>query len=103
MVFLESALDSKFNPLVHLGRKGAFGLSGFVNKFNAEAELLDDLVSRARWIRGELRAHRFHKNDHWTAKGHKVSRRHNSPLIGSLNQIRTEGKKRFRHRSTKLR
>lgn len=45
MVFLESALDSKFNPLVHLGRKGAFGLSGFVNKFNAEAELLDDLVS----------------------------------------------------------
>ena len=48
MVFLESALDSKFNPLVHLGRKGSFGLSGFVNKFNAEAELLDDLVSRVR-------------------------------------------------------
>ena len=45
MVFLESALDSKFNPLVHLGRRGTFGLSGFVNKFNAEAELLDDLVS----------------------------------------------------------
>ena len=47
MVFLESALESKFNPLVHLGRKGTFGLSGFVNKFNAEAELLDDLVSCA--------------------------------------------------------
>lgn len=45
MVFLETALDSKFNPLLHLGRKGTFGLSGFVNKFNAEAELLDDLVS----------------------------------------------------------
>jgi len=56
MVFLESALDSKFNPLVHLGRKGTFGLSGFVNKFNAEAELLDDL------------------NDHWTARGHKKER-----------------------------
>jgi len=48
MVFLESALDSKFNPLVHLGRKGSFGLAGFVNKFNAEAELLDDLVSHVR-------------------------------------------------------
>ena len=47
MVFLESALDSKFNPLIHLGRKGSFGLSGFVNKFNAEAELLDDLVGPA--------------------------------------------------------
>lgn len=45
MVFLENALESKFNPLVHLGRRGTFGLSGFVNKFNAEAELLDDLVS----------------------------------------------------------
>jgi len=53
MVFLESALDSKFNPLVHLGRKGTFGLSGFVNKFNAEAELLDDLVSHVRWQRAE--------------------------------------------------
>lgn len=45
MVFLESALESKFNPLVALGRTGTMGLSGFVNKFNAEAELLDDLVS----------------------------------------------------------
>ena len=44
LVFLESALESKFNPLVALGRAGALGLSGFVNKFNAEAELLDDLV-----------------------------------------------------------
>lgn len=54
MVFLESALESKFNPLVALGRNGSFGLSGFVNKFNADAELLDDL------------------NDHWTARAHKV-------------------------------
>lgn len=44
MVFLETALESKFNPLVALGRNGSMGLSGFVNKFNAEAELLDDLV-----------------------------------------------------------
>ncbi|KAF9009415.1 hypothetical protein BDQ17DRAFT_1348058 [Cyathus striatus] len=56
MVFLETALDSKFNPLVALGRNGTMGLSGFVNKFNAEAELLDDL------------------NDHWTARGHKKER-----------------------------
>jgi hypothetical protein len=56
MVFLESALDSKFNPLVALGRSGSLGLTGFVNKFNADAELLDDL------------------NDHWTAKSHKRER-----------------------------
>ncbi|KAL4076965.1 hypothetical protein V8B97DRAFT_1866259 [Scleroderma yunnanense] len=56
LVFLETALDSKLNPLTALGRSGAFGLGGFVNKFNAEAELLDDL------------------NDHWTAKGHKKER-----------------------------
>lgn len=45
MVFLETALESKFNPLLILGRSGSLGLSGFVNKFNADAELLDDLVS----------------------------------------------------------
>ncbi|KAI0329832.1 hypothetical protein GY45DRAFT_827575 [Cubamyces sp. BRFM 1775] len=56
MVFLESALGSNFNPLVALGRNGSLGLSGFVNKFNADAELLDDL------------------NDHWTAKHHKKER-----------------------------
>jgi hypothetical protein len=44
MVFLETALASKFNPLVALGRTGSLGLTGMVNKFNAEAELLDDLV-----------------------------------------------------------
>ena len=45
MVFLESALSSKFNPLVTLGRSGSFGtLKGFVNRFNGDAELLDDLV-----------------------------------------------------------
>ncbi|KAI0086636.1 hypothetical protein BDY19DRAFT_986462 [Irpex rosettiformis] len=56
MVFLETALESKLNPLVALGRAGSMGLSGFVNKFNADAELLDDL------------------NDHWTAKSHKRER-----------------------------
>ncbi|KAI1788498.1 hypothetical protein LXA43DRAFT_894527 [Ganoderma leucocontextum] len=56
MVFLETALDSKLNPFVALGRNGSLGLSGFVNKFNADAELLDDL------------------NDHWTAKSHKRER-----------------------------
>lgn len=56
MVFLETALSSKFNPLVTLGRSGSWGLKGFVNKFNADAELLDDL------------------NDHWTSKYHKAER-----------------------------
>ncbi|KAJ7172632.1 hypothetical protein C8R46DRAFT_158797 [Mycena filopes] len=56
LVFLETALESKFNPLVALGRAGSMGLSSFVNKFNAEAELLDDL------------------NDHWTARAHKKER-----------------------------
>lgn len=37
-------LSSKLNPLVSLGRSGSLGLKGFVNKFNADAELLDDLV-----------------------------------------------------------
>lgn len=44
MVFLESILTSKLNPLVTLGRTGSLGLKGFVNQFNADAELLDDLV-----------------------------------------------------------
>ncbi|TFY58586.1 hypothetical protein EVJ58_g6335 [Rhodofomes roseus] len=56
MVFLENMLESKMNPLTMLGRSGSLGLSGFVNKFNADAELLDDL------------------NDHWTAKAHKKER-----------------------------
>ncbi|KAI0253869.1 hypothetical protein BJV78DRAFT_1189908 [Lactifluus subvellereus] len=56
MVFLESILASKLNPLVTLGRSGSLGLKGFVNKFNADAELLDDL------------------NDHWTSKYHKAER-----------------------------
>jgi hypothetical protein len=45
LVFLETALESKFNPLVALGKGGTTGLSGFFNKFNQDAELLDDLVS----------------------------------------------------------
>ncbi|KAG1877803.1 hypothetical protein DFJ58DRAFT_752768 [Suillus subalutaceus] len=56
MVFLETALDSMLNPLIALGRSGTAGFSSFVNKFNADAELLDDL------------------NDHWTAKCHKKER-----------------------------
>ncbi|KAG9097813.1 hypothetical protein FRC06_007159 [Ceratobasidium sp. 370] len=73
MNFLETALESKFNPITTLAQKGSLGLSGFVNKFNKDrqsaqaklininlpspyspAELLDDL------------------SDHWTAKSHKV-------------------------------
>ncbi|KAJ3985530.1 hypothetical protein F5890DRAFT_1572885 [Lentinula detonsa] len=53
MVALEKALESKFNPLVALGRNGSLGLSGFVNKFNAEAELLDDLQER-NWFISQL-------------------------------------------------
>ncbi|KZT44122.1 hypothetical protein SISSUDRAFT_1111790 [Sistotremastrum suecicum HHB10207 ss-3] len=56
MNFLENALESKFNPLVALGKAHSFGLTKFVNRFNAEAELLDDL------------------NDHWTASAHKKER-----------------------------
>ncbi|KAH8833526.1 hypothetical protein DL96DRAFT_1456583 [Flagelloscypha sp. PMI_526] len=56
MVFLESALESKLNPITALAKNGSMGLSGFVNKFNADAELLDDL------------------NDHWCAKSHKTER-----------------------------
>ena len=41
-----SALESKLNPLIALGRSGSLGMSSMVNKFNADAELLDDLVSR---------------------------------------------------------
>ncbi len=44
MNFLETALDSRFNPIVALGRKGSLGMGGMINKFNADAELLDDLV-----------------------------------------------------------
>ncbi len=41
MVFLETALESK--TLAALGKSGLF--SSLVNKFNADPELLDDLVS----------------------------------------------------------
>ncbi|KAG8733397.1 hypothetical protein FRC11_006588 [Ceratobasidium sp. 423] len=56
MNFLETALESKLNPFTVLAQKGTLGLSGFVNKFNKDPELLDDL------------------NDHWTAKSHKRER-----------------------------
>lgn len=45
LVFLEAALESKYNPLLYMAKAGTMGLGGFINKFNAEAELLDDLVS----------------------------------------------------------
>lgn len=48
MVFMETMLDGRFNPLSALWKKGT--LKGFANKFNADAELLDDLV-RANIIR----------------------------------------------------
>ncbi|KAI0253864.1 hypothetical protein BJV78DRAFT_1371871 [Lactifluus subvellereus] len=51
MVFLESILSSKFNPL---GRRGS--TAGIRDKFNANPGLLDDL------------------NDHWTSKYHKAER-----------------------------
>jgi hypothetical protein len=41
MVFLENALSSKFSPFVALGKLGP---KGFMNRFNGDAELLDDLV-----------------------------------------------------------
>ncbi|KAI9511315.1 hypothetical protein F5148DRAFT_1274284 [Russula earlei] len=50
MVFLESVLSSKFNPLVTLGRHGSLGLKGFVNQFNGDAELLDDLAERNLFV-----------------------------------------------------
>jgi hypothetical protein len=55
MVFMEKMLDFKLNPLTALARSGK-ALTGFINKFNAEPELLDDL------------------NDHWTANVHKQER-----------------------------
>ncbi|KAF8491943.1 hypothetical protein JB92DRAFT_2797405 [Gautieria morchelliformis] len=70
MNFLEAALESKFNPLTALGRTGSLGLSSMVNKFNADAELLDDL------------------NDHWTAKGHKKERNWFVEQLQRLAQIK---------------
>ncbi|KAF8557334.1 hypothetical protein OG21DRAFT_1475599 [Imleria badia] len=55
MVFMESMMDYKLNPLTAIARSG-HALTGFINKFNGEPELLDDL------------------NDHWTAKTHKQER-----------------------------
>ncbi|TIA92650.1 hypothetical protein E3P81_01381 [Wallemia ichthyophaga] len=56
MVFAEKFLEWKGNPLTFIGRHPWLGLNGFVNKFNKDAELLDDL------------------NDHWCAKHHKKER-----------------------------
>ncbi|CDZ97664.1 hypothetical protein [Phaffia rhodozyma] len=54
MNFVEKVLESKLNPLVKLSKVGL--VPGFVNKFNEEAELLDDC------------------NDHWTASSRKHER-----------------------------
>jgi hypothetical protein len=79
MVFLENALSSKFSPFVALGR---LGIEGFVNRFNGDAELLDDLVlififfSRPRSELIDLFSFFFlkkkKKNDRWTSTHHKV-------------------------------
>ncbi|KAG9008598.1 hypothetical protein FRB93_006517 [Tulasnella sp. JGI-2019a] len=55
MNFMEKALGSKFNPVLALAKNGTT-FAGLTNKFNSDAELLDDL------------------NDHWTAAGHKKER-----------------------------
>jgi hypothetical protein len=72
MVFLENALSSKLNPFVSLAKSGSFGIKGFVNKFNGDAELLDDLVliRLSPCLRSELIV--VFKNDHWTSKYNKV-------------------------------
>jgi hypothetical protein len=44
LTFLESALSTRLNPLVALGKSETFGLRGFSNHFNGDTELLDDLV-----------------------------------------------------------
>jgi hypothetical protein len=44
MTFLETALSTRLNPLVALSKTDTFGLRGFRNNFNGDAELLDDLV-----------------------------------------------------------
>lgn len=70
MTFIETVLESKLNPLVAMGKRGSSKASGFVNKFNADAELLDDLVSSFN-IDFVSQAHQ-RQLDHWTAKYHKV-------------------------------
>ncbi|KAH8117510.1 hypothetical protein DFH11DRAFT_1575443 [Phellopilus nigrolimitatus] len=50
MNFMESLLESKLNPLVAMGKRGSTKVGGFVNKFNADAELLDDLAERNEFI-----------------------------------------------------
>jgi hypothetical protein len=99
MVFLETALESKFNPLISLGKSGTSGLSGFFNKFNSDAELLDDLV---RFL-AQLACFSLTisdvacQSDHWTAKSHKVcclrtcrDFRRPRPHLGCLHTERTE-------------
>ncbi|KAF2224233.1 hypothetical protein BDZ85DRAFT_165054, partial [Elsinoe ampelina] len=55
--FLENILTSRvMDPIKAIGRAGALGLGGMMNKFDGGVEILDDL------------------DDHWTAKHHKQER-----------------------------
>jgi hypothetical protein len=61
---------SKHSPFVALGKLCA---GGFVNQFNGDAELLDDLVPIFfSHLSPAFRANCFLKNDHWTSTYHKV-------------------------------
>ncbi|KAG8798807.1 hypothetical protein FRC17_007311 [Serendipita sp. 399] len=73
MNFLESALESSFNPLVALGKKNKLGMGTLVNKFNMDAELL---VAMAL-LYSFSRLNDYGQDDlmdHWTAKTHKKER-----------------------------
>jgi hypothetical protein len=70
MVFLENALSSKFSPFVVLGR---LGNKEFMNRFNGDAELLDDLVLNFILFSSAFQANCFlKKNDRWASAHHKV-------------------------------
>ena len=59
MNFMEALLESKLNPLVAMGKRGSTKVGGFVNKFNADAELLDDLVSPPDPLKSHSSWYRF--------------------------------------------
>ncbi|KAM0751564.1 hypothetical protein T439DRAFT_324749 [Meredithblackwellia eburnea MCA 4105] len=74
MTALETVMESKLNPLTMLAKKGALGLGGFVNKFNKDVELLDDMI------------------DHWCAAPHKQER---NWFIEQLQQIQLDQRLRI--------
>jgi hypothetical protein len=71
MTFLETALSTRLNPLVALSKTETFGLRGFRNNFNGDAELLDDLVLYFFHL-SRPGADFLLKNDQWTSKHHMV-------------------------------